>query len=95
MVTHVSEETWEVQSCNTPIAEVSMLASDVLECSSPTLLWLMAPEALVNINFRKGENEMKVDTIGIDLAKRVFQVHGVDQLILWARIYRESRSAMA
>jgi hypothetical protein len=28
---------------------------------------------------RKGASEMKITTIGIDLAKNVFQVHGVDE----------------
>jgi hypothetical protein len=44
------------------------------------------------------ENEMKVTTIDIDLAKRVFQVHGVDQYgkcILRRRLRRATFAEVA
>lgn len=34
---------------------------------------------ITTTNHRKGHPKMKVTTIGIDLAKNVFQIHGVDE----------------
>ena len=34
--------------------------------------------ALLTANQRKGHPKMKITTIGIDLAKNIFQIHGVD-----------------
>jgi hypothetical protein len=35
--------------------------------------------ALLTTRHRKGHPEMKITTIGIDLAKIIFQIHGVDE----------------
>lgn len=49
------------------------------------------------INFIKKEPAMMIATIGIDLAKNVFQVHGVDErghVALRKQVRRELRSVV-
>ena len=37
---------------------------------------------------------MKITTIGIDLAKEVFQIHGIDDELLSNLVYRESSDCL-
>jgi transposase len=46
---------------------------------APTLRHRYAKVQVCTTTEREGASEMKITTVGIDLAKNVFQIHGVDE----------------